>query len=142
MHACAFPVLVPALRMRQDVRFAAFECPLLARVRCQRSQWKYCFLVNDTSDKILTVLVIKDSASRAVLARPALCKGHLRDDTVDQAVASIRRLGCHRRILLKTDNEPVLLDSRRSVAERLGVQTAQESPPTYEPQSNGSVGNA
>eukprot|EP00969_Alexandrium_andersonii_P260550 11519630-Alexandrium_andersonii.AAC.1 len=48
----------------------------------------------------------------------------------------------HHRVLLKTDNEPALLDLRRAVAERLGVQTVQESPPAYEPQSNGSVENA
>eukprot|EP00969_Alexandrium_andersonii_P171194 7567684-Alexandrium_andersonii.AAC.1 len=48
---------------------------------------------------------------------------------VDQALASTRRLGHHLRILLRTDNEPALLDLRRTAAERLGVQTAQESPP-------------
>eukprot|EP00969_Alexandrium_andersonii_P085478 3768737-Alexandrium_andersonii.AAC.1 len=37
--------------------------------------------------------------------------------------------------------EPALLDLRRSVAERLGVQTVQESPPAYEPQPKGSVEN-
>eukprot|EP00969_Alexandrium_andersonii_P036993 1621193-Alexandrium_andersonii.AAC.1 len=66
----------------------------------------YCFLAKDTSDRTLAVLVIKDRDSRAILARAALRKGRLRDDTVDQAVASIQRLGHHRRILLKTDNEP------------------------------------
>eukprot|EP00969_Alexandrium_andersonii_P288767 12764825-Alexandrium_andersonii.AAC.1 len=55
----------------------------------------YCFLANDTSDKTRAVLVIKDRDSRAILARPALRKGRLRDDAVDQAVASIRRLGHH-----------------------------------------------
>eukprot|EP00969_Alexandrium_andersonii_P145643 6441625-Alexandrium_andersonii.AAC.1 len=47
----------------------------------------HCFLTKDTSDATLTVLVIKDRDSRAILAHPALCKGRLRDDTVDQAVA-------------------------------------------------------
>eukprot|EP00969_Alexandrium_andersonii_P282709 12498532-Alexandrium_andersonii.AAC.1 len=45
----------------------------------------YCLLAKDTSDKTLTVLVIKDRGSRAILARPALRKGRLRDNTVDQA---------------------------------------------------------
>eukprot|EP00969_Alexandrium_andersonii_P056307 2481491-Alexandrium_andersonii.AAC.1 len=87
----------------------------------------YCFLTKDTSDT-LTVLVIKGCNSRAILAHPVLRKGRLHDDTVDQAVASVRRLG-HHRVLLKTDSEPALLDLRRAVAERLGVQTAQESSP-------------
>eukprot|EP00969_Alexandrium_andersonii_P223986 9892436-Alexandrium_andersonii.AAC.1 len=66
----------------------------------------YCFLAQDTSDVALTVPVIKDRDARAILARPVLCKGRLRDDMVDQAVASIRRLGRHHRVLLKTDHEP------------------------------------
>eukprot|EP00969_Alexandrium_andersonii_P253203 11190397-Alexandrium_andersonii.AAC.1 len=74
----------------------------------------YCFLAKDTSDTILTVLVITDRDSRAILAHPVLCKGRLRDDAVDQAVASTRRLGHHHRVLLKTDNEPALLDLRRA----------------------------
>eukprot|EP00969_Alexandrium_andersonii_P259249 11462789-Alexandrium_andersonii.AAC.1 len=80
----------------------------------------YCFLTKDTSDKTLTVLVIKDRDSRAILAHPVLRKGRLRDDTVDQAVASVRGLRRQHRVLLKTDNEPVLLDLQRAVAERLG----------------------
>eukprot|EP00969_Alexandrium_andersonii_P170597 7541777-Alexandrium_andersonii.AAC.1 len=72
----------------------------------------YCFPTMDTSDATITVLVIKDRDSRAILARPVLCKGSLRDDAVDPAVADVRRLGHHRRVLLKTDNEPVLLDLR------------------------------
>eukprot|EP00969_Alexandrium_andersonii_P041879 1836926-Alexandrium_andersonii.AAC.1 len=45
----------------------------------------YCFLTTDTSDTTLTVLVIKDRDSRVILVHPVLCKGRLRDDTVDQA---------------------------------------------------------
>eukprot|EP00969_Alexandrium_andersonii_P167824 7419319-Alexandrium_andersonii.AAC.1 len=72
----------------------------------------YCFPTKDTSETTLTVLVIKDRDSRAILAHPVLRKGRLRDETVDQAVASVRRLGHRHRVLLKTDNEPALLDLR------------------------------
>eukprot|EP00969_Alexandrium_andersonii_P012675 552537-Alexandrium_andersonii.AAC.1 len=74
----------------------------------------YCFLAKDTSETTLTVLVIKDRGSRAIMAHPVLRKGRLHDDTVDQAVASTRRLGHRHRVLLKTDNEPALLDLRRA----------------------------
>eukprot|EP00969_Alexandrium_andersonii_P102620 4529947-Alexandrium_andersonii.AAC.1 len=57
----------------------------------------YCFLTKNTSETTLTVAVIKDRNSRAILAHPALRKGRLHDDTVGQAVASIRKLGHHRR---------------------------------------------
>eukprot|EP00969_Alexandrium_andersonii_P249124 11010396-Alexandrium_andersonii.AAC.1 len=88
----------------------------------------HCFLTKYDSGTSVAVLVIKDRDSRAILARPVLRKGRLRGDAVDQAVASIRRLG-HRRILLKTDNGPALVGQRRAVAERLGAQTVLESPP-------------
>eukprot|EP00969_Alexandrium_andersonii_P335496 14827618-Alexandrium_andersonii.AAC.1 len=65
-----------------------------------------CFLTKGGSEATLTVLVIKDRDSRAILAHPVLCEGRFRDDTVDQAVASIRRLGHYQHVLLKTDNEP------------------------------------
>eukprot|EP00969_Alexandrium_andersonii_P135783 6007037-Alexandrium_andersonii.AAC.1 len=45
----------------------------------------YCFLTKDGSETSLTVLVIKDRGSRAILAHPALGKGRLHDDTADQA---------------------------------------------------------
>eukprot|EP00969_Alexandrium_andersonii_P043787 1920464-Alexandrium_andersonii.AAC.1 len=80
----------------------------------------HCSLTKVTSDATLTVLVKKDRDSRAILARPVLRKGLLRDDAVDQAVASVRRFGHHHRVLLETDKEPALLDLRRAVAERLG----------------------
>eukprot|EP00969_Alexandrium_andersonii_P319258 14103335-Alexandrium_andersonii.AAC.1 len=62
-----------------------------------------CFLTQDGSDTSLTVLVIKGRDSRAILARLVLCKGRLRGDAVDQAVASLRRLGHHRRAPGRTD---------------------------------------
>eukprot|EP00969_Alexandrium_andersonii_P164187 7256697-Alexandrium_andersonii.AAC.1 len=74
-----------------------------------------CFLVKDGGDMSVTALVIKDRESRAILAHPVLRKGRLRDDAVDQAVASIRRLGRHPRVLLKSGNEPATLDLRRAV---------------------------
>eukprot|EP00969_Alexandrium_andersonii_P182610 8068785-Alexandrium_andersonii.AAC.1 len=40
-----------------------------------------CFLTKDGSETSLTVLVIKDRGSRAILARPVLRKGRLREDT-------------------------------------------------------------
>eukprot|EP00969_Alexandrium_andersonii_P364584 15464434-Alexandrium_andersonii.AAC.1 len=57
----------------------------------------YCFLAKDGSDTSLTVLVLKDRSSRAILARPVLCKGRLREDTVGHAVSGIHRLEHHRK---------------------------------------------
>eukprot|EP00969_Alexandrium_andersonii_P014053 613252-Alexandrium_andersonii.AAC.1 len=46
------------------------------------------------------------------------------------------------RVLLQTDDEPALVDLRRAVAARVGVQTVLGSPPAYEPQANGASENA
>ena len=102
----------------------------------------YGFLTPDTEDKTLTVLVMKDRGSKGVIANRVLCKGRTHEDTVDQAVINIRRFGHQAKVLLKTDNEPALVDLRRGVAEKLGIQVVQEAPPAREPQSNGSVENA
>eukprot|EP00969_Alexandrium_andersonii_P016776 734848-Alexandrium_andersonii.AAC.1 len=72
----------------------------------------YCFLAKDASETSLTALVLKGRDSRAILAHPVLCKGRLREDTVDEAVSSIRRLGHRHKVLLETDNEPALVDLR------------------------------
>eukprot|EP00969_Alexandrium_andersonii_P163635 7232817-Alexandrium_andersonii.AAC.1 len=72
----------------------------------------YCFPTKDSSDVPVAVLVLKDRASWAVLARPVLRKGHLREGAVDQAVSSFRRLEHRGKVLLKTDNEPALVDLR------------------------------
>eukprot|EP00969_Alexandrium_andersonii_P028880 1260798-Alexandrium_andersonii.AAC.1 len=68
----------------------------------------YYFLSKDTDSESLTVLVLKDRGSRAVIAHPVLSKQRLRSDTIEQAVGSIQRLGHRGRALLKTDSEPAL----------------------------------
>eukprot|EP00969_Alexandrium_andersonii_P347122 15346976-Alexandrium_andersonii.AAC.1 len=72
-----------------------------------------CFLSKDAGSESLAVLVLKGRDSRAMLARPVLCKGRLRSDTIEQAADSVRRLGLRGRFLLKTDNEPALVDLRQ-----------------------------
>ena len=88
----------------------------------------YCFLTKERGPKSLTVLVTKDRDSKGIIANPALCKGRAHEDTVDQAVRNVRRFGHQSKVLLKTDNEPALVDLRRGVAEKLGMQVAQEAP--------------
>eukprot|EP00969_Alexandrium_andersonii_P198413 8762895-Alexandrium_andersonii.AAC.1 len=79
----------------------------------------YRFLPKDTDAESLTVLVLKDHDSRAIMAHPVLCKGRLRSDTIEQAADSIRRLGHRGRVLLKTGNEPALVGLKLGVADAL-----------------------
>eukprot|EP00969_Alexandrium_andersonii_P231177 10210607-Alexandrium_andersonii.AAC.1 len=95
----------------------------------------YCFLAKEGSGVPVTVLTLKGRASRAILARPVLRKGQVREGAVGQAVSSIYRLGHHGEVLLKMDNEPALIDLNAGVAEKLGLQEAAEAPPAHEPQS-------
>eukprot|EP00969_Alexandrium_andersonii_P216962 9583058-Alexandrium_andersonii.AAC.1 len=96
-----------------------------------------CFVAEDGSDTSLAVLALKGRGSRAILARPALRKGRSREDAVGRAVSSARRLGRCRKVLLKTDDGPALVDLRAGVAERLRPQVA-SAPPVLEPQPDGS----
>eukprot|EP00969_Alexandrium_andersonii_P107019 4720073-Alexandrium_andersonii.AAC.1 len=57
-------------------------------------------------------------------------------------MSSIHRLGNHGKALLKTGDEPALVDLCAGVAAKLGLRAVAEAPPAHEPQSNGSVGNA
>eukprot|EP00969_Alexandrium_andersonii_P092121 4067416-Alexandrium_andersonii.AAC.1 len=102
----------------------------------------YCFLAKDRSDTSLTVLALKDCGSRATLARPVLREGRLREGTVGQAVPGIHGLGRHRKVLLKTDNAPAVVDLRAGAAETLGLQVAAGAPLAHEPQSNYPAENA
>eukprot|EP00969_Alexandrium_andersonii_P053553 2356041-Alexandrium_andersonii.AAC.1 len=57
----------------------------------------YCALTKNGLGTSLTVLVLEDRSSRAILAHPAPRKGRLRGDTVGQAVSSGHRLGRRRK---------------------------------------------
>eukprot|EP00969_Alexandrium_andersonii_P360985 15456580-Alexandrium_andersonii.AAC.1 len=77
-----------------------------------------------------------------MLAHPVLRKGRLREDAAGQAVPSIHRLGRHRKVPLKTGNEPALVDLSAGAAGKLGLQVASEAPPAHEPQPTGSAESA
>ena len=52
-----------------------------------------------------------------------MCKGRVHAESVDQAAANVHRLGHKQKLLLKTDGEPALVDLRRGVSAKLGLQT-------------------
>ena len=65
-------------------------------------------------------MVVKDRDPRASMAHPALCKGRLHQDTVQQAAECILRLGHRTRALLNADSGPAMVDLKRGVVEALG----------------------
>ena len=75
------------------------------------------------------------------MADIVLHKGRGEEETVQQAVDNVRRLGHSTKLILKTDNEPALLALRTEVAKRLDGQIICESPPVEEYRSNGCMEN-
>ena len=53
----------------------------------------------------MTIVVVKDSISKAVVAHSVPCKGVAVDWTAQQLVRDIKRLGYRRRVVLKSDQE-------------------------------------
>ena len=99
----------------------------------------YCTVRKTSSPSSLTVLLTKDRGSKVPMANGVLCKGRSHEDTVHQAASNVKRLGHSHKILVKTDGEPALLDLRRAVMSKLGIQAAPENSEPYAPQSNGAI---
>jgi len=102
----------------------------------------YGFANKKGDSKSLTILVTKDRDSRAIVANLVMHKGRDLGEAVDQGCANIKRFGNREKFILKTDNEPALIDLRQGIAEKLKGQILVEKPPKGESQSNGSVENA
>ena len=67
--------------------------------------------------------------SRIPMASAVMCKGRGHAEADDPAAANVHRLGRKQKLLLKTDGEPALVDLRRGVAAKLGLQTVPEKTP-------------
>ena len=58
------------------------------------------------------------------------------DDTIAQRVAkAIDELGC-RKLIVKTDGEPALVNMQEAVAQKRLHETLIKNPPAYDPQAN------
>ena len=66
----------------------------------------HAFVSRQEDKKQLTILVMKDRDTRTIMANVVQSKGAGLDETVDQAVKNIDRLGLKCRMTLKVDNEP------------------------------------
>ena len=78
----------------------------------------YCFLRNTAADGYISVLVGRDKATKAVFAHVVPCKGSETDLVCDQVCRDIRKLGHHGRVILKSDQEPAIVDFLQEVAKR------------------------
>jgi hypothetical protein len=101
----------------------------------------YCFIRREEEEQVLTVLVLKDRASRAVQAIRVERKGAEDEATCDRVLECVRRFGYQGRILMKTDNEPAILSLKSKIMEKLANGAIAVEPPVHESESNGSVEN-
>ena len=79
----------------------------------------YAFVKKAGDTKTLTILVTKDRDSRAIITNLVLHTGRSLDETVEQGCGHIPRFGGKKKMLLKTDNEPALIDLRKGIIEKL-----------------------
>ena len=99
--------------------------------------------VQESDEKYLKILVVKDFKSKAVFAHAVQRKGV--DDTrfaVDALVSDIEWLG-YSRIILWSDNEPaiknLLSETLRALKVQNMEQVCEEHPPQYDSQANGAI---
>jgi hypothetical protein len=95
----------------------------------------------EEEEHVLTILVLKDRASRAIQAFRVEHKGAEDAEIVMRVVESIRRFGHRGRILLKTDGEPAILALKEAAMRQLTDGAIAVEPPPHESESNGGVEN-
>ena len=103
----------------------------------------YCFMGQD-EEKCLPILVMKDHRSKMVFSHVVPKKGASIAYCVSQVVRDLEYLG-YPKMILKSDQEPAILDLRNAVAKQckeLGMEVLPESSPVAESQSNGVVERA
>ena len=103
--------------------------------------WDYCF-PRDAGDWIC-VLVGRDRETRMTVAHVVPYKGAGVEWLGEQMVRDLHRLGAHGKVVLKSDQEPAIVDVLRDVAKMRGDgRTVLEHSPVYSSKSNGFIERA
>ena len=101
----------------------------------------YCFMGTSEEDGVRTIVVAKHAESRAVMSSIVPVKGAAHELPAKRIKAFVRELGLeHCKVVLKSDQEPALLDLLNEVARlRAPAQTIPEQSPARSSASNGRV---
>ena len=103
----------------------------------------YCFLRSEPGEPPATTLVGVDRYTHAVLAHVVPRKGTEFAWVASQLERDVKRFGYHGRLVVKTDQEPAILDLMRNLARRRAqAPTIIEKSKAYDSQSNGRAENA
>lgn len=107
----------------------------------QEVHWDYCFPRED-GDWVV-VLVGGDRETRITIAHLVPYKGASVEWLSEQLVRDLHRLGAHARVVLKSDQEPAIVDVLKEVAKMRGSgRTVLEQSPVYDSKGNGLIERA
>ena len=107
----------------------------------QEIHWDY-FFPREGGDWAV-VLVGRDRETRMTIAHVVPYKGAGVEWLGEQLARDLRRLGAHGRVVLKSDQEPAMVDVLKEVAKMRGDgRTILESSPIYDSKSNGFIERA
>ena len=147
----------PEERSRHDATHLPFRpwCPVCVEARAtedphyertveERSEGNpqicadYCEIGEDESDETdkQTCLVARDKWSKAMFAMVAEAKGNGDEESAKGLRQFIASTG-YKRLELKTDGEPALVEVARKVKEISEVDIIPKNPPRYDPKANG-----
>ena len=98
--------------------------------------WDYCFPRDDGEWTV--VLVGRDRETRMTIAHVVPYKGAGVEWLIEQMVRDLHRLGAHGKVVLKSDQEPAVVDVLKGVAQMRGDgRTVLEHSPVYDSKGNG-----
>ena len=101
----------------------------------------YAFMKEKGNEETLTIVVMKDRDTKTISSDVVELKGRGIDGTVDRIIENIQRLG-YKKVILKSDQEPALVNLINGVIEARDDSTIPECSPVGESQSNGVVERA
>ena len=99
----------------------------------------YCFMRPCTAAASCTVIVAKDHVTRLLCAHAVPRKGAAVDWVTQQVARDIQRMGHHGRIVLRSDQEPALVDLANHVARQRGEAVTILEHAPKDSQANGMI---
>jgi hypothetical protein len=96
----------------------------------------YCFLKDDMDKASTTVLVMRAHKTRVTFANVVLAKGRDQEASVDLVASNLKKLG-HKKIILKADQEPAIVDLVNGVIDKRAEETLPEFSPVGDHRANG-----
>ena len=103
----------------------------------------YLFMRDKPGADLIPVITIKDDDTKSVRAHVVPRKGDI-DWVADEVIKDISKLGHSAEVIIKSDQEPALIDLRKTIVQRRGksAKTLEENAKNKDSQSNGVIERA